>query len=198
MLDWSLFQRYWNDDTVDEFRVFLKPGANPETVRASILRKFSGNRRLFVLSNRELRQYVSGLTNQWFGITWMQVSIAIIVAILGMINSLTVTINDRRREFAVLQTVGAFRSQVRVTIWMEAAGIAVIGLILGLALGAIHLYYVLELTSRDFPGLRFDYMYPFDMAALLFPIILVAALLSAAGPAEVVVRSSLVEALEYE
>jgi putative ABC transport system permease protein len=128
----------------------------------------------------------------------MQVSIAIIVAILGMINSLTVTINDRRREFAVLQTVGAFRSQVRVTIWMEAAGIAVIGLILGLALGAIHLYYVLELTSRDFPGLRFDYMYPFDMAALLFPIILVAALLSAAGPAEVVVRSSLVEALEYE
>jgi putative ABC transport system permease protein len=198
MLDWSLFQEYWNDDTVDQFRVFLKPGANRETVRSSILRKFSGNRRLFVLSNRELRQYVSGLTNQWFGITWMQVSIAIVVAILGIINSLTVTIHDRRREFGILQTVGAFRHQVRVTIWMEAAGIAVIGLILGLALGAIHLYYVLELTSRDFPGLRFDYMYPFGVAALLFPVILAAALLSAAGPAEVAVRSSLVEALEYE
>jgi hypothetical protein len=81
---------------------------------------------------------------------------------------------------------------------MEAAGIAAIGLILGLALGAIHLYYVLQLTARDYPGLKFDYMYPYGVAALLFPIIFAAALLSAAGPAEAAVRSSLVEGLEYE
>jgi putative ABC transport system permease protein len=197
-VDRALFQKYWNDDTVDHFRVFLKAGADPATVREAILRKFSGDRHIFVLSNREVRQYIGGLANQWFGITWVQVSIAILVAILGIINSLTVTIADRRRELGVLQAVGGLRSQVRLTIWMEAAGIAVIGLILGLALGAIHLYYVLEMTSRDFPGLRFDYIYPFGVAALLLPIIMAAALLSAVGPAEAAVRGSLVEALEYE
>jgi putative ABC transport system permease protein len=198
IMDRSVYQKYWNDDTVDDFRVFLKPGADPSKVREAILGKFAGDRRLFVLSNREVRQYVAGLTNQWFGITWMQISIAILVAILGIINSLTVTIVDRRRELGVLQAVGGLRSQVRVTIWMEAAGIAAIGLILGVALGAIHLYYLLEMAYRDFPGLRFDYVYPFGVAALLFPIILAASLLSAVGPAEAAVRGSLVEALEYE
>ena len=198
IMDRALYQRYWNDDTVDDFRVFLKAGANPAAVREAILRKFAGDRRLFVLSNREVRTYIAGLTDQWFGITWMQISIAILVAILGIINSLTVTIVDRRRELGILQVVGGLRNQVRVTIWMEAAGIATIGLILGVALGAIHLYYLLEMAYRDFPGLRFDYVYPFGVAALLFPIILTAALLSAVGPAEAAVRGSLVEALEYE
>lgn len=198
LMDRSVYVKYWNDDSVDHFRVFLKKGADPATVRDAILTRFSGDRHLFVLSTKEVRAYIGGLANQWFGITWVQISIAILVAILGIVNSLTVTIADRRRELCVLQAVGGLRNQVRVTIWMEAAGIAAIGLILGLALGAIHLYYVLQLTARDYPGLKFDYMYPFGVAALLFPIIFAAALLSAAGPAEAAVRSSLVEGLEYE
>ena len=197
-LDRKLYESYWNDSTVDHFRVFLKQGADPARVRQAILTKFAGNRQLFVLSNREVRKYIAGLTNQWFEITWVQISIAILVAILGIINSLTVTIADRRRELGVLQAVGGLRSQIRLTIWIEAAGIACIGLILGLALGAIHLYYVLEMTYRDYPGLRFDYSYPSGVALLLLPIILTAALVSAFGPAEAAVRGSLVEALEYE
>jgi len=198
ILDRALFQKFWNDDSVDHFRVFLKPGADPAIVRAAILQKFDGNRHIFVLSNREVRRYIGGLADQWFSITWVQISIAILVAILGIINSLTVTIADRRRELGVLQAVGGLRNQIRLTIWMEAAGIAVIGLVLGMALGAIHLHYVLEMTSRDFPGLRFDYIYPYGVAVLLLPIIVLAALLSAIGPAEAALRGSLVEALEYE
>jgi ABC-type antimicrobial peptide transport system permease subunit len=94
--------------------------------------------------------------------------------------------------------VGGLRNQIRGAIWMEAAAIAVISIILGLALGAIHLYYVLEMSYRDFPGMRFDYIYPFSVAAMLIPIVLAAAWLSAIGPAESAVRGSLVEALEYE
>jgi hypothetical protein len=70
--------------------------------------------------------------------------------------------------------------------------------VLGLALGAAHLYCVLEISYRDYPGLRFDYMYPYGVALLLFPILVSAALIAAIGPAEASVRGSLVEALEYE
>jgi putative ABC transport system permease protein len=198
ILDRAVFQKYWNDDTVDQFRIYLKAGADPGAVRAAILRKFSADRHIFVLSNREVRAYVGGLANQWFSITWVQVLVAIVVAILGIINSLTVTIADRRRELGVLQAVGGLPNQVRLTIWMEAAGIAIIGLILGLALGAIQLHFVLQMTSRDFPGLKFDYIYPYGVAALLLPIMLLVAWLAAVGPAEAAVRCSLVEALEYE
>jgi putative ABC transport system permease protein len=198
MVDLSVYRQYWMDDAVDFFRVYLQPGADASAVREAILRTFSGDRRLFVLSSLEVRDYVEGLTDQWFGMTRTQIIVAILVAILGIVNSLTVTITDRRRELGVLQAVGGLRSQVRGAIWMEALCVALVGVLLGLALGAVHLYCVLEISYRDYPGLRFDYMYPYGVGLLLFPIILAAALVAAIGPAESSVRGSLVEALEYE
>jgi putative ABC transport system permease protein len=183
---------------VDLFRVYLAPGVSPDRAKQAVLSTFAENRRVFVLSNADVRAYVMSLTNQWFTMTWAQIAIAILVAILGIVNSLTVSITDRRRELGMLRALGGFPNQVRWTIWIEALAVGAISLVIGLAVGAVHLYYVLEMTARDFPGLRFDYLYPFGVAAALFPIILVASLLGAMLPAEVAVRGSLVEALEYE
>ena len=198
MIDLPVYREHWKDDAVDFFRVFLDPGADLAAVRKEVLAAFSRDRRLFVLTSHEVRDYVEGLTDQWFGMTRMQIAIAVLVAILGIVNSLTVTITDRRRELGILQAVGGLRSQVRAAIWMEAVCIALVGLALGFALGAVHLYCVLEISYRDYPGLRFDYMYPYTVALLLVPTIVAAALIGAIGPAESSVRGSLVEALEYE
>ena len=111
---------------------------------------------------------------------------------------MTVSITDRQRELGVLQAVGGLRNQVRHTIWMEAAAIGVIGLVLGLGLGAVELYYALEISRRDLTGIDINYAYPFSIALVLVPVILASAFLAAVGPAETAVRGSLVEALEYE
>jgi putative ABC transport system permease protein len=138
------------------------------------------------------------LTDQWFGLTYVQIAVAVLVAILGIVNTLTVSITDRRRELGVLQAVGAMRNQVRRTVWIEAVAIAFIGIIMGLAFGAVQLYYSLNVTMREFAGYRLTYEYPFAIAAALFPIMFAVGLISALGPAESAVRGSLVEALEYE
>jgi len=65
-------------------------------------------------------------------------------------------------------------------------------------MGAAQLYYSLEVARRDLAGIRLDYEYPVNIALVLAPVILFAALISAIGPAESAVRGSLVEALEYE
>ena len=123
---------------------------------------------------------------------------AVLVALLGIVNALTVSIIDRRRELGVLQAVGGLRQQIRHTVWMEAAAIGVIGLALGLALGAVQLYYSIEIARRDLIGIDIGYAYPFATALALAPVILGAAFLASLGPAESAVRGSLVEALEYE
>jgi putative ABC transport system permease protein len=123
--------------------------------------------------------------------------VAILVAVLGIVNTLVVSITDRRRELGVLQAVGGLRRQVRHTVWMEALAIGAIGLLLGLALGAVNLLYALENALR-LAGLRLDYRYPLELALLLVPLILGAAWMAALGPARAAVRARLVEALEYE
>jgi putative ABC transport system permease protein len=138
------------------------------------------------------------VTDQWFGLMNVQVAVAVFVAVLGIVNSLTVSIADRQRELGVLQAVGALRGQVRRTIWLEALTVALIGVMLGCVVGALNLYYVLDIVQRDVAGLRLDYAYPLSTVFTLVPAMLLAAFLAALWPAEAAVRTPLVEALEYE
>jgi putative ABC transport system permease protein len=198
LIDRDVYVQNWKDDTVNVFRLYLKKGASIAQVRQQILDKYGNVTRLFVFTNDELRRYILRLTDQWFGLTYVQIAVAVLVAVLGIVNTLTVSITDRRRELGVLQAVGGMRNQIRHTIWMEALAIGFIGLVLGFALGAVQLYYSLEIARRDLAGLRLDYTYPIGVVAALIPVILAAAYLSSLGPAESAVRGSLVEALEYE
>jgi len=194
----ALYRRLWKDDAVDVFRIYLAPGAKAADVRGRILERFAQERRLFVLSNKEVRSYVFKVTDQWFGMTYLQLFVAVLVAILGIVNTLTVSITDRRRELGVLRAVGGLRNQIRHTIWMEALAIGIIGLMLGVVAGALNLYYLLTVVRQSFAGIALEYRFPFGIVGLLVPVILGAAFGSALFPAESAVRSSLVEALEYE
>jgi putative ABC transport system permease protein len=198
-LDRSVYEQRWKDQTANVFRVYVKPGIAPQAVRQRILHRLSAAQpRLLVLTNKEVRDWVLQLTGQWLQLTYSQVFIAVIVAILGIVNTLTVSIIDRKRELGVLRAVGGFRRQIRQTVWMEAVAIGLVGLALGLLFGAANLYFLLQITGRDLSGMYLPYRFPFDLAVMLLPTILAAALFSAFWPAESAVRTSLVEALEYE
>jgi putative ABC transport system permease protein len=153
---------------------------------------------VFVLNNDELKSYILRIADQWFALTYIQVGIAVLVAILGIATTLTVSITDRRRELGTLRAVGGLKMQIRRTIWMEALATAALGVMLGCALGAINLYYVLEIVRNDVAGMRLEYLFPTGAAFAVAPAILGAAFLAAVWPAELAVRGSLVEALEYE
>jgi putative ABC transport system permease protein len=198
LMDRSLFMKYWHDDSANAFRVFVDRGTEVSEARQRIVERYAGRRRVFVMTNTELKNYILKIVDQWFGLTSVQIAVAVLVAILGIVNTLTVSITDRRRELGVLRAVGALRPQIRYTIWMEALGVATIGLILGCALGAINLYYILQIAHRDIIGMRLNYEFPVSTALMLVPIILLAAFTAAIWPAESAVRGSLVAALEYE
>ena len=70
--------------------------------------------------------------------------------------------------------------------------------LIGLLFGAANLYFLLQITGRDLSGMYLPYRFPFSLALMLLPTILAAAFFSALWPAESAVRTSLVEALEYE
>ena len=198
LMDRQVFLRYWRDDSVNVFRVYLQRGIGVPDVKQRILERLAGDRQVFIMTNNELKAYIVRITDQWFGLTTVQIAVAVLVAILGIVNTLTVSIIDRRRELGVLQAVGGLRGQIRRTIWMEALSIGTLGLILGFALGAVNLYYILQIVHHDIAGMRLAYEYPVQVTLGLIPTILAAAFVAALWPARSAVRGSLVEALEYE
>ena len=198
LMDRALFQRYWHDDTVNIFRLYLKPGVQMPDVRKDIIERYSGTRQVFVLTNAEVKSYILKITDQWLSLTSVQIAVAVLVAILGIVNTLTVSITDRRRELGVLQAVGGLHGQIRRTIWIEALSIGTIGIVLGFSLGALGLFYILQIIHYDIAGMQLDYRFPTPVVVALVPTILTSAFVAAIWPAESAVRGSLVEALEYE
>ena len=61
--------------------------------------------------------------------------VAVIIALMGIANTLSLSIHDRRRELGLLRAVGQDRAQLRSTVRWESVIIAVFGTIGGISLG---------------------------------------------------------------
>jgi putative ABC transport system permease protein len=141
---------------------------------------------------------VTNNTRQWLGMSYIQIAVAILVAVLGIANTLLVSVTDRRREFATLRAAGALRKNVRLSVWLESATIVFIGAVLGIAFGAIDLRYELEMMRRDYAGLTLGYSFPVRLTLVLAATMIFAAWISSLAASESTVRKSPVEALAYE
>lgn len=73
--------------------------------------------------------------NSLLSILYGLLGLAIVIAILGIINTLALSVVERRREIGMLRAVGMVRGQVRRTIYLESALIALFGALVGVALG---------------------------------------------------------------
>jgi pyruvate dehydrogenase E1 component alpha subunit len=65
----------------------------------------------------------------------MLLSLAILIAVLGIVNTLVLSVVERTREIGMLRAVGALRRQIRTMVVLEALVIAVFGAVVGLVLG---------------------------------------------------------------
>jgi putative ABC transport system permease protein len=83
-------------------------------------------------------QYVDDMTkgiDMALGIIYVMLALAIVIAAMGIANTLSLSIHERRRELGLLRAVGQDRAQTRSMVRWESIVVAVFGTIGGLAMG---------------------------------------------------------------
>ncbi|MBF6621859.1 MAG: ABC transporter permease [Patulibacter sp.] len=75
--------------------------------------------------------------NQLLGLIYALLALSVIVALFGIVNTLTLSIQERIRELGLLRAVGATRRQVRRMVLLEAVITALLGAVLGAVLGFV-------------------------------------------------------------
>lgn len=73
--------------------------------------------------------------NNMLAILYGLLALAVVIAVLGIVNTLALSVVERRREIGMLRAVGTQRAQVRRTIYLESMLIAVFGALVGAVLG---------------------------------------------------------------
>lgn len=75
--------------------------------------------------------------DQLLGIIYALLGLAVIIAVLGIVNTLALSVIERTREVGLLRAVGMSRRQLRTMIRLESVAISVLGAVLGIGLGLI-------------------------------------------------------------
>lgn len=88
-----------------------------------------------VMNVEEFGNIASASINTMLGIVYALLGLAVIISILGIINTLALSIIERRQEIGMLRSIGVQRSEIRRMIRLESLQIAVFGAIAGVLLG---------------------------------------------------------------
>ena len=77
----------------------------------------------------------NGAINTILTLMYALLGLAVLIALLGIANTLALSIHERKRELGLLRAVGMSRAQVRSSVRWESAIIALFGTALGLSIG---------------------------------------------------------------
>jgi putative ABC transport system permease protein len=83
------------------------------------------------------------------GVVYVLLALAILIALLGIANTLSLAVNERRREIGLLRAIGETRRQVRSTLRLESVILAGFGTTIGLALGGLLGWVLFSVASDD-------------------------------------------------
>jgi putative ABC transport system permease protein len=144
----------------------------------------------------DAKQEVRDEVNRTFNMFNAIVAIAIIVSLLGVINTLAMSVIERTREIGVLRALGASRWQVRSTMLDESLMITIAGSLIGVASGALIGFMWLRDVDEVMPGLAFHF--PVTVAIVMSVAAVVLGVLAAILPARHAARLKVIEALTYE
>ena len=122
-------------------------------------------------------------------------ALAIVIAILGITNTLALSITERIREIGLLRAVGMVRRQVRRMVRWEAVIVAVFGAALGVLLGGV-LGWAVRLALAD-DGLAV-FSLPVSQLVIYVALAGVAGVLAAILPARSASRIKILDAIAYE
>jgi putative ABC transport system permease protein len=205
VMDRDVYQQLWKDDTTTVIPIYVEGGADRATVRRLLEERVAGmdgstdrQTPLIVISNGELKQEIMVIFDRTFTVTYVLELIAIIIAVLGIVNTLVLSVLQRRREFAMLRSVGATIGHVRRLMVWESGYLGLLGGLLGVLGGMLLSVLLIEVINKQSFGWTIQFFLQPRVVVQALALALGAAFIAAYIPAQWAVRQSIAEGLRYE
>jgi putative ABC transport system permease protein len=175
----------------------LAPGAAAEQVSDTLEAQFLENGMEAVILQEELDDFVA--VNRAFNYIvegFLGLGLIVGVAALGVISARAVV--ERRHEIGVMRAIGFERERVQLSFLIESCMVAVVGIVVGTALGIAISFNIIRDTKSQASWETMDYSVPWLVLGIIFTVVLLAATLTAWLPARQASRVYPAEALRYE
>jgi len=140
----SLIGSFLTSDTVfaAHYRNLLPAAVLVDTggsaaVAAAVTRALASYPNVQVQTRAQFEQSQASSVNQVLGLVYVLLALAVLIALIGIVNTLMLSVFERTREIGLLRAVGMRRQQIRTMIRSEAVIMAIFGALIGIVIGTI-------------------------------------------------------------
>jgi putative ABC transport system permease protein len=172
--------------------VLLDEGADKGEVKAAITAALADHPDAKILDQKEYEAEATGFIDQLLTFVSVMLLLAVVIALLGIVNTLALSVFERTRELGLLRAVGMTRAQVREMVRWESVVISLIGAGAGAVLGiGLGLVLAQALKSEGIEAVAV----PWASIALYVVAAAVAGMVAAIGPARSASRVDVLKAV---
>lgn len=190
-------RRYFRADDVSTILIKVKDDSRVTEVITAIDEVYGKRYQLSMESNTAIQESVTSLIDTAFSLFDVMGVLSVLVASLGVVNTLTMNIMERTQEIGMLRAIGMTRKQVIKMVLAEAGLMGVIGGLVGLVFGIL-LSRIFLAGMSAMSGYNLDFIVPYQAVVLGLIVALVVSQIAALQPSRRAARTNVLEAIHYE
>ncbi|HEV8431999.1 MAG TPA: FtsX-like permease family protein [Thermoanaerobaculia bacterium] len=188
----------YDDDKINTVVIYLKPNVDREVARRRLEALFGPKYGAFTVTNAAIRREVMNIFDQTFLITYALLGVAIVVAVLGIINTLSALILERTRELALLRVAGMSLRELRTMLLLESALLGIAATVTGVVMGYALSWILINVINKQSFGWTIAFHTPVALIAASLAITFAASVLAGLVPARLASRIDLASAIKTE
>ncbi|MFE3830853.1 ABC transporter permease [Streptomyces sp. NPDC059092] len=177
--------------------VWVKADGGPSGAREQALVDALGkNPAITLMDQNDIRNQNSGLINTALNIMYGLLAMALIIAVLGVVNTLAMSVFERQQEIGMLRAIGLDRRRVKRMIRLEAVVISLFGAVVGIGLGTFLAWAIGQTIKNAIPG--YALFIPWDRIALFLALAALVGVLASLWPARSAAKLNMLTAIKTE
>lgn len=165
LIESRTYKRVWQDDLVNVVGVWLDPGVDADLVRRQIAERVSSKVPVTIISGRELRRTVSDALDGALVMTYAIQLLAIVIALIGLVNFFLAEVEDRRREIGLLRGVALDTRELMRVLMLEAMVIGMFGGLMAVLYAWPVSLMLVTRSTRLVSGWGLTFTFPYGLAA---------------------------------
>lgn len=183
--------------TVADFQVMLKTKGGATQDTQDLLKKTLGDNPAIKVQNKqdlsdEIAKAFTLMLNMLYGLLGM----AVIVAVLGVINTLAMSVFERSKEIGMLRAIGLDRAGIKRMVRLESLVISLFGGVLGIGLGVFFGWAAGELIASELP--TYEMVLPWARMGLFLLMAALVGVIAALWPARRASKLNMLMAIKAE
>ncbi|MBK0376584.1 MULTISPECIES: ABC transporter permease [unclassified Streptomyces] len=162
----------------------------------SIVNALGDNPAMSVMDRQDIRDMFGGFINTALNIMYGLLAMALLIAVLGVVNTLAMSVFERQQEIGMLRAIGLDRGRVKRMIRLEAVVISVFGAVIGVGLGVFLGWAIGRTLSADIPG--YALVIPWDRLGIFLLLAALVGVLASLWPARSAAKLNMLTAIKTE